>query len=325
MKRTTLLGLAGLAALATLLLAAAATARPTAPAQRRLTTVNVQDVAGIPYDYLRLGVYQGFFRKRGLDVKVQAAAGGAVIVPAIINGSIQFGGSNVVSSMLAKSRGLPIKMIAPGTHAGGSLRKPDWAGVVVKRGSSIRTAQDLEGKTIATNTLRNVTEVTVKATLEKRGVDVSKLKWLEVDFPQMHDAVAADRVDAALIIEPFFYEAKKAGDRVIVHPYVGTRPGMQIGSYLAHEDYIKDHPDIVRSFQLALADLSRWIARHPVATRKFLIAAAKLKRDTALHMALPVWRTEVNAAGLAKTMDLMVKYGVLARPIDVNDLIYRRR
>jgi ABC-type nitrate/sulfonate/bicarbonate transport system substrate-binding protein len=100
---------------------------------------------------------------------------------------------------------------------------------------------------------------------------------------------------------------------------------MQIGSYLAHEDYIKDHPDIVRSFQLALADLSRWIARHPVATRKFLIAAAKLKRDTALHMALPVWRTEVNAAGLAKTMDLMVKYGVLARPIDVNDLIYRRR
>ena len=324
MKSRTISTLAVLAALATLV-TAGASARPTAPAQRQLTTVNVQDVAGIPYDYLRLGVYQGFFRKRGLDVKVQAAAGGAVIVPALVNGSIQFGGSNVVSSMLAKSRALPIKMIAPGTHAGGNPRKDDWAGVVVKRDSPIRTVQDLEGKTIATNTLRNVTEVTVKASLEKRGVDISKLKWLEVDFPQMHDALAADRVDAALIIEPFFYEAKKAGDRVIVQPYVGTRPGMQIGSYLTTESYIADHPATVRSFQLALADLSRWIARHPVATRKFLIAAAKLKRDTALHMGLPVWRTDVNAAGLQKTMDLMLKYGLLAKPIDVNDLIYRRR
>jgi NitT/TauT family transport system substrate-binding protein len=323
MKNLRPLGWTSVAVASLLLLAmpaAAGTKAPTGPAQR--TTVNVQDVAGVPYDYLRLGVYQGFFRRQGLDVKVQAAAGGAVIIPAIINGSIQFGGSNVISTLFAKSRGLPIKMIAPGTHAGG--KAPDWAAIIVKRNSPIRTAKDLEGKTIATNTLRNITEVTAKASLEKRGVDVSKLRFLEVDFPQMHDALAADRVDAAFIIEPFLYEARKLGDRVIVYPYVSTRPGMQIGSYLAHEKTIQENPGVVRAFQRGLADLSTWIAKHPVATRKFMIAAAGLKRDTALNMGLPVWRTDVNAAGLAATMALMQKYGLLAQPVDLNSLIYRR-
>jgi NitT/TauT family transport system substrate-binding protein len=325
LRRSSLL-LLTLAVSALLLLAAVASvaeASKSEPAQRRLTTVNVQDVAGIPYDYLRVGIYQGFFRRRGLDVKVQAAAGGAVIVPAVLNGSIQFGGSNIVSTLLAASRGLPLKMIAPGTFGG--PKTPDWAAIVVKRDSPIRSAKDLEGRTIAINTLRNIADVTAKASLEKRGVDSDKLRFTEVDFPQMHDALAAGRVDAAFIIEPFLYEARKAGDRVIVYPYHGTNPGMQIGSYIAHEDLIRERPNVVTAFQRGLADTSRWIAKHRKATRRFLVVAAGLRRQTAERMVLPTWKTDVSMRSLQTASALMQKYGLLRSPVDLAKLIHRRR
>lgn len=310
------------AALALLVAVPAASARPDAAARTqapKLTTVNVQDVGGIPYIYLQLGVYEGFFKRNGLDVKAQAAAGGAVIVPAVLNGSIQFGGSNVVSSILAASRGLPIRMIAPGTFGG--TKTPDWAAIVVKKDSPIKTAKDLEGKTIGANTLRNVVELTSKGALDRQGVDVSTLKFLEVDFPQQQDALEAGRIDAAFLIEPFLYSGLKAGDRVISYAYYGTAPGVQIGSYLTSAEYLQQHPDIVTRFQRSLQQLSWWIQHNPKAVRKFITAAGGPPQEVAQNMQLPHWKTAVSFPSLELTSQLMVKYGMMTKEVDPKSFV----
>ena len=69
--------------------------------------------------------------------------------------------------------------------------------------SDIKEPKDLEGKTIAANTLNNICEVTINATLEEKGVDVSKLKYTEIPFPEMVGALEKGRVDAACVVEPF--------------------------------------------------------------------------------------------------------------------------
>src|SRR3954447_26182802 len=81
------------------------------------TKLTVQDVAGVPSAFLSFGVQKGFFRKQGLDVKVVPAHGGAAIIPAVLSGKVQIGGSNLVSVLLATSKGLPIQVVAPGTSA----------------------------------------------------------------------------------------------------------------------------------------------------------------------------------------------------------------
>jgi NitT/TauT family transport system substrate-binding protein len=311
-----------LGALCVLLAVPTASARVDGPAAthaQKLTTVNVMDVAGIPYIYLQLGVYEGFFKRNGLDVKAQAAAGGAVIVPAVVNGSVQFGGSNVVSTTLAVSRGLPIRMIAPGTFGG--TKTPDWAAIVVKKDSPIRSVKDLAGKTIGANTLRNVVELTSKGTLDKAGGDPSSLKFLEVDFPQQQDALDAGRIDAAFLIEPFLYDALKAGDRVIAYAYYETRPGLQIGSYLTSADYQAKNPQIVTAFQRSLQQLSWWIQHNPKAVRKFMTAAGGPAQDVAQHMQLPHWKVNVDLGSLTQTGQLMVKYGMVAAAPDPKSFV----
>ena len=61
---------------------------------------------------LYLGIKQGFFSERGMNVTTEAGQGGAAIVPGVVSGQFQFGFSNVTSLIIARSKGVPLKMIS---------------------------------------------------------------------------------------------------------------------------------------------------------------------------------------------------------------------
>src|SRR5215208_3372386 len=180
----------------------------------KAATVKVEDTAGVPSAFLEYGVQKGFFKKRKLTVNVKPSQGGATVVPAVVSGNVDIGGSNLVSVLLAQGKGIPLKIVAPGTFVQAD-RKKDFSAILVKGSSDIRSPKDLEGKTLAVNTLKNVAEVTAKASLSKKGVDVSKIKLTEVDFPDMNAAIEQGRVDAAFVIEPFVTQGVAAGSRIV--------------------------------------------------------------------------------------------------------------
>ena len=130
--------------------------------------VRVQDTAGVPSAFLEYGVKEGFFKKRKLDVEVQPSQGGATVVPSVVSGDIDIGGSNLVSVLLAQSKEIPVKIVAPGTFVR-DKQDEDFSGIIVAEDSDIREPKDLEGKTLAVNTLKNVAEVTAKESLEQEG------------------------------------------------------------------------------------------------------------------------------------------------------------
>src|SRR5262245_5556746 len=148
------------------------------------TKLTVQETAGVPSAFVGFGIEKGFFKKQKLDIKLEPTQGGAATIPALVSGDIQVGGSNVVSLLLASQKNLPIQAIAAGTSAQASGEK-DFGALIAAKGKGISKAQDLEGKTVAVNTLNNIAEVVVKAALEKQGVDPSTLKLSEVPFPEM--------------------------------------------------------------------------------------------------------------------------------------------
>ena len=200
-----------------------------------LTAVSVQDTAGVPSAFLAYGVEEGFFEERGLEVEVTPSQGGATVVPSVVSGSVDIGGSNLVSVLLAQAEDIPLKIVAPGTFVRNSAEQ-DFSAILAAGDGDIRTPKDLEGKTLALNTLKNVAEVTAKASLEAQGVDVSTIELAEIDFPDMIAALEQGRVDAVFAIEPFVtLGIRKGGHRVIDRPYVGTKPGLQIGCYFASE------------------------------------------------------------------------------------------
>jgi NitT/TauT family transport system substrate-binding protein len=270
----------------------------------------VQDTAGVPAAFLEYGVKQGYFKKRKLTVQVKPSQGGATVVPAVVSGSIDIGGSNLVSVLLAKSKNIPLKVVAPGTFVQ-TDRTKDFSAIIVKGNSPIRSPKDLEGKTLAVNTLKNVAEVTAKASLAKKGVDASKVKLTEIDFPDMVGSVDKGRVDAAFAIEPFVSLGLKAGDRIVDRPYVGTKPGLQIGCYFTSQKYLSQNGGVVKRFQQGVADTAASITRDPKAFRDFLPKGSSIPPAAAQKVILPAWKAKTDPASVALTSELMKRYGLV--------------
>ena len=151
----------------------------------RVGVIPIADVAP-----LYLGIKQGFFEDQNLKIEPQLAEGGAAITPAVLSGDFQIGFSNTVSLLIAASKDLPVTIISQGV-LGGKTEDEAWADLLVLKDGPIKEPKDLEGKTIAVNTLKNICEVTIRASLADMGVDDSTLKFTEVPFPDMNAALEA--------------------------------------------------------------------------------------------------------------------------------------
>src|SRR5919109_2498375 len=185
------------------------------PITRRnfLTTVTV-GIAGMPFmrglsfaqtkgklGYMKIvdnaalfvGMDKGFFKAEGLELETVPMAGGAVIVQGVVSGDLQIGWTNVISLYQAHVEGFDFKLVAGGaTNVKGTNETHT---LQVLKSSSIKSAKDLEGKTIAVNTLNNIVHLMAMAWIDKNGASSGKVKFVEVPFPQMEAALVAGKKD----------------------------------------------------------------------------------------------------------------------------------
>jgi NitT/TauT family transport system substrate-binding protein len=111
---------AGLAAVALLAVTATACGSSSSGASGSssdgVTTVKVGVIPIVDVAPVYLGVKQGFYKKRGLDLTLETSQGGAAIVPGVVSGQFEFGFSNTTSLMVARSRNVPVSP-PPGRRA----------------------------------------------------------------------------------------------------------------------------------------------------------------------------------------------------------------
>jgi NitT/TauT family transport system substrate-binding protein len=260
------------------------------------------------------------FRHDGGERELTPSQGGATVVPAVVSGDTDIAGSNLVSVLLAQGKDIPVKIIAPGTFVR-EERGQDFSAILVAKDSDIRSPKDLEGKTLAVNTLKNIAELAAKASLAGQGVNVSKIELTEVDFPDMNAAITEGRVDAAFQIEPFVSLGVAEGLRIVDRPYVGTKPGLQIGCYFTSERYLAENEDVVERFREGVADTAAAIAEDPAAFRDFLPEASEIPPPAAQKANLPAWKPENDQASLELTAELMERYGVVEEKPDTSDAV----
>ena len=281
-------------------------------------SIRVLETAGIPSAFLTYGVEQGFFEQEGLDVEVQPSQGGAEAIPAIVSGDVQVAGSNAVSVLLATTQGLDLRIIAPGTFA---RPDEDFSAIMVSKDGPIRRAEDLEGKRIAVNTLKNVTEVTAREALAKEGVDPSSLRLTELPFPEMAQAVVKGDADAAFLIEPFVTAARNEGLRALVNPYNDTQPGLQVGTYVAEAGFAEENAEVVEGFANGVARTAEAIEQDAEQFRSFLPEASELPPEAAKAVTLPQWRAQNDRESLDLLAQLMVKYRLADEEPAIDDLL----
>jgi NitT/TauT family transport system substrate-binding protein len=267
-----------------------------------------------------LGMKKGFFKAEKLTLKPQVGEGGATIIPTLVNGSAQFGFVGVIPAITAVGKKVPIKIVTSSDDAAATEAK-DWQTLVVPKGSPIKSVRDLPGKTIAVNALRGLAEVVISRSLEKQGVDYKAVKMLEVPFPEMPAALAAKRVDAALLTEPFLSAVLAEGGKQIDAPSVETLPNFPNGVYVAAEPYIEKNGDVVDRFARAMNKSLDYAQAHPDEVRNIIPTFTKVPKAAAQKLRLPVFDSKIDEKGIELEARLTAKYGIIDRAPTAKDLV----
>lgn len=294
------------------------------PTRDEPVTLKLGGIAIPHFAPIVVGQEKGFFEREGIKLDIQYAEGGAAIVPAVVSGDFDLGYGNAVSAMLARGKGLPLKLIASADRTE-ARAGPDGSGglVFVKKDSPFRRLPDLEGHTVAVNTLENSQTLMTKAATDKLGGDHSKLKLVEIPFPEMLSALDAGQVDAVVHVEPFWTQARATGDyRFITAVSPVVEPRMPADWFFVTERYRAEHSDELERFERGLRRSLAYAHDHPEEMRRAVPTFTKVSPEVAAKMNMPTWsRGEVDRAGLQRIMDIMVQYGMLEKPIPLDDLL----
>jgi len=290
------------------------------PAPATTEQVNVGVIAILDVAPIYLGKKQGFFSKRGIDLTLTTAQGGAAIVPAVVSGQYQFGFSNVISLLLAQSRGLPLKVVSNGNNSTG-VDGADFGSVLVKADSSIKSAADLPGKTVAVNTLQNIVDTTVRASIRKAGGDPKAVKFVELPFPDMPAALQTGRVDAAFMVEPFQSTSRAQGARSVATSYVDAAPNLTVAMYFTSQETLAKKPDLVRRFAEAMKESLAYADSHPEEARAIIGTYTQIPPDVIAKLTLPKWPADINRQSVETLADLAVSDGLITKRPDVAALL----
>jgi NitT/TauT family transport system substrate-binding protein len=264
----------------------------------------------------------GFFQKNGLDVDIQTMPSGPAIAAAVAGGALDVGVANVATVAQARLHGLPLRYIAPSSMAEPSTMTDI---VLVAADSTIRTGADLNNKTIAINGLKDLQQITAMAWVDKHGGDSKTLHFLEIPIPQMAAAVEAHRADAALDVEPFVSGARAQGQgKVIGDVLDGVAPRFMVVGWFALGPWITAHADTAARFATALRQAAGWANAHHTESAAILVRNTKIPASAIDTMARAQFGLTLDPAMIRPIVDAAVKYGVLDRPVDVNDLIWHQ-
>jgi NitT/TauT family transport system substrate-binding protein len=308
MKRSTMLGVTG-AALATGALPIGAQESPPI----RCGFVAVEEGAPVYYAQQR-----GFYQRAGLQLELTQFPNGAAVAQGVVAGALDVGMTNSGSMSIAHARGVPVELIA---CVGMYTKESPLSHIAVDKNSGIRTAKDLAGKTVAISALRDMIHISALAWIDQNGGVSDSVKFIEIPFPQMADAILAHRVDAATIVEPFFSKSRNDLDE-IGYNYVAMNAGkpFQTLGLVGNSAWVDRNVALANKLAGAVHAATHWANRNHDDCAQLLATLTKI--DLSVITAYPrVAFAETNSPGYVQpVIDAMAHYGVIPKPFDAGAL-----
>jgi NitT/TauT family transport system substrate-binding protein len=267
---------------------------------------------------LAIAQQKGYFKEEGLEVEVKSLPGGAAAVPGLANGELQFAFGNYVSFFAAQAKGvLDTKLVADAYQA-----TPGMFLIMRGRDSTVASPLDLAGKKIAINTKSNIVELTARSSLEAAGVDPKTVTFTEIPFPDMQAAVERKNVDAAFMVEPYITQAQRsAGMTPVLDAATGATQDVPIAGWATSAKFAQSSPKTTAAFQRAIVKGQRDASDRRL-VEETVPSYAKVDKDVASLMNLGSWPTSLSAVRMQRVVDLMKKYGVLDKEINLESMIF---
>ena len=261
---------------------------------------------------LYIAQQDSYFAAAGLHVKIVPVASGGDVLASLVNGSVDVDEGQWTSDIDAQVAGIKLHALAAGNAGGPGVQE-----VTVPPGSGIRTVRQLAGKTIAVNALAGLTVLLIDTVLAANGMSPSQVHYTVIPFPAMAAALAARRVDAAFMIEPYLTQAEtSSGDVPLFDIDQGATQNFPLTGYVATQAWMSKYPRTAAAFTAALDKGQQVAATSRPAVEKALIKNTTITRQTAAIMATGSFPLSVTPVALGRVADLMQEQHAL--PASVN-------
>jgi NitT/TauT family transport system substrate-binding protein len=261
---------------------------------------------------------EGFLAKAGIAVDIQSFTNGNAIAAAVVSGSLDVGGINVLSLAAAHEKGLPLKIAASGSTY--TTKNPTTV-MLVPNASPLKTARDLNGKVLAVNVLQGIAHVSAESWIDKNGGDSKQVKYLELPFAAMPAALAANRVDAAVVAEPQLTQSRN-DTRLFGKSYDGIGDLWMIDAWTVSEAWLTANPEVARRFSDAMQQAAVWANRNHDKTAELVSAATKIDISIVRAMRRATFLEHVNLGVVQPVIDVGAQYGALSARFPAADLFY---
>jgi NitT/TauT family transport system substrate-binding protein len=259
---------------------------------------------------------EGFFAAAGLKVTIRSSVSAADTVPDLLAGKAEVTLGQWTTAIALEAAGKRLKALAAGNSGGPGLEE-----IVTLPGSPVTTLGALAGTTIAVNATSGLSQLLVES-VAAPYVAGSRLRFTVVPFPQMGAALAAHKVDAAFMIEPYLSEAlMKYGVAELADIDQGAVENIPITGYFATARWAAADPAAAAAFTRALERGQEVAATDRAAVEKALITHLRISPETAAVMSLGSFPTgPVDPVELTRVGDLMESGGVLPASVRVPEI-----
>lgn len=277
-------------------------------------------IAAAATDSFAEGIYGdagGFFKQSGLETTQLLLNNTGAIASAVAGGSADIGCGNPVSLASAVISGLPFVAIAPGALF--QEARPTSM-MIVEKASSVRSATDLVGKTVALVEIAGMTLAASRGWLRKGGVDPANVKFIEISMPAMIPALTAGRIDAAFIGEQFLIPYA-SDTRIIGSPYAALAPQWYLNLWFVTRSWLEKNGPTARSFAQAIVKTAAWANAHQSETAAILEKNASLPPDVLAKMARVQFATKFDLGYIQPVLDAAFREGSIKRAIDAHEFL----
>jgi NitT/TauT family transport system substrate-binding protein len=272
-----------------------------------------------------VALHDGLFAKQGLKVNYTPAVSSDVVIGQQLAGKFDITGGNYVSYIQHYvDDHQPLEVIAEG-----SVMQQGTQAIYTMSDSKIKTLTELKGHLLGINAPLNINYLLAASVLTQNGIKLTQVHFpsAPIPFPKMAAELAAGKIDAAAMPEPFATAAEQQYGAVeLADLNQGATEQFPIQGYVVTKSWAQQNPGTLRAFITALAqgqelaDTSRSSVERAMETLSGP-QNGEIPPLVASVMAVNIYPTAIDKVRIQRVADVMYQFGLLRQRFNVTPMI----
>jgi NitT/TauT family transport system substrate-binding protein len=272
-----------------------------------------------------VALHEGLFAKQGLTIHYTPAVSSTVVIKQQIAGTYDITGGNYVSYIQHYvDDHQPLEIIAEG-----SVMQQGTQAIYTMPDSKIKTLSELKGHLLGINAPLNINYLLAASVLTENGIKLTQVRFpgAPIPFPTMAAQLAAGKIDAAALPEPFATSAEQRYGAVeLADLNQGATELFPIQGYVVTKSWAQQNPGTLKAFITALSQGQEIADTSRSSVEQAMEALSgpqngEIPPLVASVMAVNIYPTAIDKVRIQRVADVMYQFGLLHARFNVTPMI----